>query len=490
MDRVFIFLASLAALLVLCQWFVFAWVRRYLFQRYQPISRKLAYAVLGLIAVLNFAAIQLSFDAEGGLDLSFFRRIASVAYFSYLGATLMLGVLFLVVGLAWAALRGADLLGEQIHVPARKSRALSTDQRGFLAKPTRKPAENCEGSAPGLCRGCSVSPDTLQQTSQAADSAEESQAASLVYAPSRRQFLKWGTAAAVALTAGEVGKGLAEAYESPVVDEFDLLLPGLQGLGEPLTILQVTDFHYGLFMGNSELQRMVDVLNTLDGDMVVITGDLFHSPLTPIGDAPDILRGLRERRMGNVAVMGNHDFYAGEHRSVDAMRAGGLNLLRNSWITVKENGPRIHVGGIDDPMVNWMLGTKFPHFEPFRAKAPQGPGVRIVLSHRPSILPFAAEAGYDFIMAGHIHGGQIIIPVPGTDRGLSLASAVSKYTRGWYTEGRTHMYLNRGIGLTFIPWRINCPPEIAVVHLKPGQGPQASIHTVRAEVAASTGDII
>jgi len=276
---------------------------------------------------------------------------------------------------------------------------------------------------------------------------------------------------------GEAGKGLVEAYQPPVVEEFDLLIPGLD-LPVPLTLIQFTDFHYGQFLGDSELQRLVDMLNELEGDMVVITGDTFHSPISPIGQAPDILRTLRDRQFGNVTIMGNHDFYAGERRVVDALQAGGLTLLRNRWMTLNERGTRIHLGGIDDPMVNWVWGAKFPQFNAFMNKAPKGSGVRILLSHRPNILPLAGESGIDFVMAGHIHGGQIVIPLPGVQGGVSLASVASKFIHGWYQAGSCRMYLNRGAGLTFVPWRVNCPPEITVVHIRPGPGPVSSVKKI------------
>lgn len=475
MDRVFIFLACLAAFLVLCQWFVFAWVRKYLFQRYHPVSRKVAYSVLALIAVLNFAAVRFSVESAGGIDLSLTRKIVSVAYFSYLGSVLSLSVFFLVVGIAWSILRLTDVLLERIKPLVGKPRAFSADERGFLKGAPRGMLQACRMPDSELTEACRSTADISQSSTERAVQAEPVQSEPRIQGPTRRNFLKWGTAAAVAIAVGETGRGIAEAYQRPVVEEFDLLLPGLDGVTQPLTIIQVTDFHYGLFLGNAELQRLVNLLNRLEGDMVVITGDIFHSPISPIGEAPDILRTLRDRRLGNLAIMGNHDFYAGELRSVDAIRAGRLNLLRNQWLTLSDQGPRIYLGGIDDPMVNWVWGARFPRFEHFMGKAPKGPGVRILLSHRPNILPLAAAAGLDFVMAGHIHGGQIVIPWPGVKGGVSLASLVSDFTHGWYRDGKTRMYLNRGVGLTFVPWRVNCPPEIAVVHLKPGTGLDPSV---------------
>jgi len=196
--------------------------------------------------------------------------------------------------------------------------------------------------------------------------------------------------------------------------------------------------------------------------------------MTPVELATPVLKKLKPRRFGNFAVMGNHDFYAGEVRCVESLKQSGLILLRDQWVTMKDADCEIHIGGIDDPMSNWLWGTEFPKFRRFVKNGPKGDGMRILLSHRPGIFPHAARAGIDLTLAGHIHGGQIILPAPGGKRGVSLANLVSEYTHGWYKNGSSRMYLNRGVGLTFVPWRLNCPPEIAVFHLKPAQGRVAS----------------
>jgi predicted MPP superfamily phosphohydrolase len=220
-----------------------------------------------------------------------------------------------------------------------------------------------------------------------------------------------------------------------------------------------------MFLGSPELERLVQLVNALEGDAVLITGDVFHSPLTRVELATPILKKLKPRRLGNFAVLGNHDFYTGESLAAQSLKDSGLTLLRHQWISFREGSANIHLGGIDDPMVNWVWGSQFPKFEGFMAKAPTTPGMRILLSHRPSVLPIASQAGIDFVLSGHIHGGQIIFPYPGRDRGLSIARVASPFTHGWYRIGKSRMYLNRGIGLTFAPWRINCPAEITLFHL-------------------------
>jgi predicted MPP superfamily phosphohydrolase len=283
---------------------------------------------------------------------------------------------------------------------------------------------------------------------------------------SRRSFLKWGAAAGLASAVFLSGHAIAQAYGNAVVEEFDLEFPGLAGLDKPITALQISDFHFGMFFGAEELQKMVETVNRVEADILLVTGDIFHSPLTVVEDAVPILKQLKPRRLGNYAVMGNHDFYAGDYRCIDAIKKSGLILLRDKWITLNQGSAKIHLGGLDDPMSNWLWGMEFPNFAGFMRKAPREPGLRLVLSHRPAVLPLAADAGIDLVLAGHTHGGQIIMPSLNNHRGLSVARLVSPYTHGWYRQQECRMYLNRGVGLTFVPWRVNCPPEITLFRLR------------------------
>ncbi|MFH0822693.1 MAG: metallophosphoesterase, partial [Pseudomonadota bacterium] len=296
----------------------------------------------------------------------------------------------------------------------------------------------------------------------------------------RRAFLRWSAVAGMAGAGVLAGSGIAQAYGDPVIEEFNFIHPALGPMGKTITVIQVTDLHFGMFFGIQELERLVTLLNRLEGDALVITGDLFHSRMTPVESAPPILSGLRTRPLGNFAVMGNHEFFTGEERSVAAMEQCGLVVLRDRWVSFREGDGFLHLGGLDDPRVNWVWGTEFPNYGRLLRTLPREPGFRVLLSHRPAVLPLAARSEMDFVLSGHIHGGQIIVPVPGTERGLSIARTASTYTHGWYREGNCRMYLNRGAGLTFVPWRIHCPPEIAVFHLrgpKDGEVAAAEVRT-------------
>jgi uncharacterized protein len=474
MDRVLLFLSGIAALFILCQWFVFVSIRGYLFQRYQPVSRKVAYSVLGLLGLANLLALKSAYDLFPPDTLE--NLVASVAYFSYLGCILMLCLFFLALGGISGMLRLKDFVVSVINSKRRAPESLDGGKGGCPSPVGCKatPLEALqEQKSPAGCKSesmpCQPAETARPEIQQKPDTSAYGRT------PTRRSFLKWTTAAGLVAAAGYAGHGIAEAYRRPVIDEFDLFFPELAGLARPLTFIQITDFHFGMFFDSPELERMVKLVNALEGDAVFITGDVFHSPLTPVEHATPILKKLKPRRLGNFAVLGNHDFYTGEWLAAKSLKESGLSLLRNQWISFREGNTDIHLGGIDDPMVNWAWGSRFPGFQGFMDKAPRSAGLRILLSHRPSVLPFASQAGIDFVLSGHIHGGQIILPYPGRDRGVSIARLAGPFTHGWYRMGKSQMYLNRGIGLTFVPWRINCPPEIAVFHLHPAGDEQTGV---------------
>ncbi len=458
----------LASLLIMCQWFVFVSVRKYLFKRYVPVTRKLAYTVLGALGVGNFLFLRLGFDTSLLVPDSLARQVVLVVYFGYLGWVLAASLFFLVLGTAEGIFRFKDLVfsyaGDHTerHSPPEALSGEDVSRSPVLPEVIQHQATDRLDH-----EGTAEPPETGLGKTMASSSGNGIPNDVGDTMTSRRSFLKWSAAVGLATTTGFAGWGVAAAYREPDIEVFPFEHSALKGLSRDLVFVQVTDFHYGLFMRTPELEKLVATLNSIEADALFLTGDLLHSPMTPAREARPILKQLRSRRYGNFAVMGNHDFYAGERRAVRLFEGGGLRLLRDEWLTIKEGGVNLHLGGIDDPMENWLWGKDFPGFTSFMEKAPEAPGMRVLLSHRPNVLPLASQRGIDLILAGHTHGGQVILPLPNGRGGLSVARIASKFTHGWYTADKCRMYLSRGVGLTFVPWRVNCPPEIAVFHLKP-----------------------
>jgi predicted MPP superfamily phosphohydrolase len=426
----FIFCA--ASLFVLAQYYVFTSLRAHLWRRRSPVDRKTAYGVLGLTGLFNFVFVQMCFGHWGVAVGSEAHKIIAVIFFSYFGFVMVLASFFLLLAPMSHALRLKDLLKAREKSPFPLSASVS---------------DNAEKTQDQVCE--SLRPDGRLSALE-----------------SRREFLRYGAAAGLSGALVLTGCGAAGAYGRPTCEAHELPGSSLDESGVTFTIAHASDFHFGFFWGEEELSSFVNALNAVEGDFLAITGDVFHSSLSPIEEAIPILRRLRPRALGSFVVLGNHEFYAGVNRSVRALEEAGLRVLRDEWVVLEKEHASIRLGGIDDPLENWLWGTSVPGFAQFASRAPSSPGPSVLLSHRPAVLPAAALAGIDLVLAGHTHGGQIVLPVPGAARGLSLARIVSPYTYGWYKEADCRMYVNRGAGLTFIPWRVNCPPEVALIRLR------------------------
>jgi len=433
-----ILLGAIACFLVLCQWFVFRTVRKYLWPNADKISRSVAYSALMGFGLVTILAMRLEFGSEILPPGTIGRQLTSTILRSYLGWVVVLSLFFLFVRLSEWLVKLKNVLVQSSRNRVA-SGACSEDET------EQKPREN----------------QTPPPSNPALEKAEHTNCSR----PTRRRFLKLAAASSLTIATGIGIKGVANAYGQPVLEKHQLVYDLLQGLTRPITLIHATDTHFGMFFGPHELRNLVDHLNSLEGDALFFTGDVFHSSRTLVEQATPILEKLKARPLGNFAVLGNHDFYAGEDRSVRNLEAAGFTLLRNQWTTLKVEDATIHVGGIDDPLINWMRVQEVWAFHPFMKKVPAEPGMKILLSHRPDVFRYASAQKIDVVLAGHTHGGQVIIPVPRREKGISIADIVSKYTYGWYKKNSSRMYVNRGVGLTFLPWRLHCPPEIAVIKL-------------------------
>lgn len=286
----------------------------------------------------------------------------------------------------------------------------------------------------------------------------------------RRRLLKLGASvfAGAPFIAGGYGS-LVERRRSRV-EHFTLPVDGLSGALSQLTVVQLTDIHAGPFMPPEELAAYVETINRLKPDLIALTGDFVASSPSEVDPCVEILSELKAR-YGTYACLGNHDVYAGIEDELER-RFGekGIVVLRNGAVNLPVGNSRIDVLGIDD--LRW--GN--PDLPRALAAAGKEPGeVRILLSHRPEIFPDAAERQIDVTLSGHYHGGQIkLADMPWN---LSIARLLTPYAEGLFrlprgdnpaisTAKGSTLFVGRGIGITGLPIRINCPPQIAHLTLR------------------------
>lgn len=208
-----------------------------------------------------------------------------------------------------------------------------------------------------------------------------------------------------------------------------------------VTLLHLTDLHVST-PGRRE-RRVLEIVNGARPDLIVITGDSILSNFDP----PEFTRFLSELKapLGVYACPGNWEEWVGSG-VYDCYARAGVRLLDDS------------TGLLRDGTVE-LVGLRSA-----RSRIPDGAGrLRIALCHYPAILPAASARGIDLLFAGHTHGGQVRLPLVGA---LHLPFDSGGYEAGWYREGRTRMYVSRGVGTSILPVRFGCRPEVAIHRIR------------------------
>jgi uncharacterized protein len=228
----------------------------------------------------------------------------------------------------------------------------------------------------------------------------------------------------------------------------DGLPPELNGL----TIAHLSDLHMTGELGREFFDVLVDETNALGPDLIVITGDILESAECLPWILPTL--GRLQAKRGKYFILGNHEMRLADAEPLRAaLSAAGLIDL----------GGRCERNLIQGAEV-LLAGNELPWF----GKAPAigascNSKFRILLSHTPDQLPWARANGFDLMLAGHNHGGQIRLPYLGAL--ISPSRYGFRYAGGLYHEPPTLLHVSRGIS-GIHPIRLNCPPELALLVLQ------------------------
>jgi hypothetical protein len=219
------------------------------------------------------------------------------------------------------------------------------------------------------------------------------------------------------------------------------------------TILHLSDLHADLSAGAmAEAARLVSGLRY---DLCVLTGDYRGLTFGPYYPCLRDMQRLREVLSGDIyGVLGNHDTIL----MVPDLEQMGIRMLLNEHVMIERHGHKIFLAGIDDAHF-----YRVDNIEKAAADIPHD-AFSILLSHTPEIYRQASPAGFDLLLAGHTHGGQICLPggVP-----IILGSALPRSMgRGPWHYGAMAGYTSVGAGSCGVPVRFNCPPEITLHRLR------------------------
>lgn len=228
--------------------------------------------------------------------------------------------------------------------------------------------------------------------------------------------------------------------------EVSRLDPALDGM----TLVHLSDCHFTGRVGKAFFGEVVRLACEQRPDLIAVTGDLVDTEAC-IDWIPDTLGRLRAPG-GVYFVLGNHDLRVDVRRLRRVLVESGLIDLGGRWVRAEVRGQPIIVAGNELP---WIAPAA-----DLRAAPPRGAGggpLRILLSHSPDQLDWARAHDVDLMLAGHLHGGQIRLPLVGPI--LSPSHRGVRYSSGVFYREPTLLHVSRGLSGE-LPVRLNCPPEL------------------------------
>jgi predicted MPP superfamily phosphohydrolase len=233
----------------------------------------------------------------------------------------------------------------------------------------------------------------------------------------------------------------------------DISVAGLPSAFDGFSILHISDLHLDINPFMSTV--LIDTLLGVHYDMCVLTGDFRARTYGPFEPALDRMRAVRTHLKEPVyAVLGNHDSIM----MVPGLEDMGIAVLINESVALSRGGAEIYLVGIDDPHYyradNMEKATKDLSLN----------AIWILLSHSPEIFRHAAHMGFDVMLCGHTHGGQICLP--GGMPIMCNARCPRELCSGPWAYQRLKGYTSRGSGVSVVDVRLNCPPEITLHRLR------------------------
>lgn len=232
-------------------------------------------------------------------------------------------------------------------------------------------------------------------------------------------------------------------------------------------IVHISDLHNTEF--GTDNKKLIKKIEDANPDIIVMTGDIIDIYRPRIKVALHLAEEL-VKIAPVYFVSGNHDVKAdGREFLFAGYKELGVNILRNRTVTLEKDGESISLSGIDDPkfLDDFMSGTDEENTGNILQTLVQNQDeiFKILLAHRPEMMDVYSSPGIDLVFTGHAHGGQINLPFKG---GLIAPGQgwFPEYYEGIYTKGNTQMIVNRGLGNSAFPFRINNKPEIIIAELK------------------------
>jgi hypothetical protein len=194
---------------------------------------------------------------------------------------------------------------------------------------------------------------------------------------------------------------LVQGLRPPVVEKYEVGIPGLPNEMEGMVLVAMSDLHLGSLLGEQWLEGRVCQVQALRPDLIFLLGDLFEGHGQPQAELLPILQRL-SAPLGVWAVPGNHESHSGRENGMSMFAGENIGVLGNRWAEVR---PGLVLVGVDD--LTSIRGTAQEGDFITQAFSGRPPGTTIFLSHTPWQAEKAASFGARLMLCGHTHGGQL-----------------------------------------------------------------------------------
>jgi uncharacterized protein len=252
----------------------------------------------------------------------------------------------------------------------------------------------------------------------------------------------------VGATTGAASYGFFYGRHELSITRVTIPVPGLPPPLGGLRVGLLTDIHRGRFVPHEDVARAVSVLMNEKPDLIVLGGDyVTWGNREFIGPSAEALAPLSAPH-GVFGILGNHD---DDHTMPLALTKNGVQMLKDARTRITINGELLDLIGI-------RFWTRRLH--DIGVIAHGALPLSILLAHDPRRLTEAAALRIPLVLSGHTHGGQVVLPVVG-----AIAAEKFPVAAGIARRDDTTMFVSRGLGTIYVPVRINCPPEVAILTL-------------------------
>jgi predicted MPP superfamily phosphohydrolase len=276
---------------------------------------------------------------------------------------------------------------------------------------------------------------------------------------SRRKLLKMAGWSIAGVPYVMVANGMINTTYDFQIHKSEIPLFNLPKALDGLKLVQLSDIHAGSFNSQKPMERVAFLVNTLNPDLILITGDFVNFEPDEIPFIYNSLNALKAK-YGVYGCLGNHDHYMSlekQSQLIAILQSAGINLLINSNIKIEIEKEQLQIAGMDNSSERIRFGDLGKALDGLNNDEPI-----ILLSHDPINWDreVRAQTKVDLMLSGHTHGGQIGIEIFGQT--ITPSRIVYKQYAGLYRYRDQYLYVNRGIGTVGPPVRVGIPPEISL----------------------------